>query len=244
LESRKINYHKIKFKDLILFEDDTLLVINKPQGITSLAERNKPESGLLRLGRQYYPGLRLCHRLDKMTTGVLVFAKTDDAFRHVAIQFQKRKVKKHYKAVVLGIHHFEDKNIQLPFKITTKGFRVDKEGKKAWTIFNTEETFRYCSLLDCQPITGRTHQIRVHLSLLKAPIIGDLEYNGPDLYLSDLKKHYKVREPEEEQPLNHFYLLHAQKLSLEHPATSAFVTFEAPYSKNFEVVLKMLRKYK
>ncbi len=243
---KRIKLHTHKFKDWVIFEDDFLLVINKPKGISSLAERLDPNSGLLELAKHHINNdLQLCHRLDKMTTGVLVFAKTPEVYRNISIQFQKKQVKKIYWALVSGVHYFQNHTINLPFTLNSKKIKVDFEnGKQAITIVDTIYNFKNYTLVECKPITGRTHQIRVHLALIKSPIVGDFEYGGQDLFLSEMKRKYKKSSNvEQELSLNHAYLLHAKSLELTHPQTQEPIKFEAEISENFKSCLDLLKKW-
>ncbi len=234
----------INFNDLIIHEDDDILLVNKPVNVSSLDD--KSNRNLNHLAKIYHPELQLCHRLDKMTSGILLMAKGPENYRKMALQFQHRKVQKTYMALVRGVHHFEEREVDIPLLITTnKRVSTHKnDGKKALTVVTTEKTFRNYSLLRCEPHTGRMHQIRVHLLALGCPIVGDELYKGENLMLSTIKRKYKLSgRKEEERPLNHGYLLHAQKLRFTHPATEEEVEFEADFPKNFAVVLKMLEKY-
>ncbi|MEM6806578.1 MAG: pseudouridine synthase, partial [Bacteroidota bacterium] len=138
-----------------------------------------------------------------------------------------------------------DELVDLPLLISTnKRVSVHKqEGKKAQTNINSIEFFKNFSLLACEPITGRMHQIRVHLKALGCPIVGDSLYGGIDIFLSKLKRNYKANNRREEKALNHGYLLHAHSLKFQHPKSGKEVEFSTEVPKNFEVVLKMLRKY-
>lgn len=233
----------INFKDLILHEDEHILLVNKPLMMASLSDKDAKNLNLL--GKKYDPNLRLCHRLDKNTSGVLLMAKTDEAYRHISIQFEKRKIQKTYMTLAPGVHPFQSHVIELPLYISSnKKVTVNhKNGKPSKTIVHGEEIFRNFSLLRCEPVTGRMHQIRVHLAAVGCPIVGDHLYGGRDIVLSEFKRKYKPSGRREEQPINHGYLLHAASLAFEHPATGEGVSFSAPYPKNFEVALKVLRKY-
>ncbi|MCZ6521160.1 MAG: pseudouridine synthase, partial [Bacteroidetes bacterium] len=110
----------IKFTDLILYEDDNLVVVDKPASISTLDDRNDPIN-ILKLARNYLDDLQICHRLDKETSGTLVIAKNPDSYRHMAMQFEQRKVEKIYHAVVEGRHDFIDMEVNEPILITNKG---------------------------------------------------------------------------------------------------------------------------
>ncbi len=233
----------IHFKDLVLYEDDDILIANKPLHTASLDDKSL--RNLNHLSKKYDAELKLCHRLDKMTSGVILLAKGAENYRNIAIQFQKRQVRKCYHTLVGGVHHFDGHEIDLPLMITSnkKVFVNKREGKPSKTLVYTEEVFRNYTLLGCEPVSGRMHQIRVHLAAIKCPIVGDKLYGGEDIMLSRIKRKYKMSERKDEQPINHGYLLHAYSLSFQHPRSGEEVSFSAPHPKNFEVTLKVLRKY-
>ena len=239
----KISQKFVHFQDLILFEDDHILVVDKPLYMASLDD--KSNRNLNHLAKLYNPDLQLCHRLDKNTSGVLLMAKSPENYREISLQFQRRQIKKVYKTLVHGVHRFENQEVDLPLVVSTnkKVFVNRDNGKKSVTIFNTEEIFRNYTLVNCQPITGRMHQIRAHLAAIRCPIIGDSLYGGKDIFLSELKRNYNPSGRKEELPVNHGYLLHAESLTLRHPVTEEEMQFLAPYPKNFSVCLKILENY-
>lgn len=234
--------HKVRFRDLIVFEDEDYLLINKPAFISTLEDRND-DLDIIGMARDYISTAQVCHRLDKETSGALLIAKNPEAYRSASMQFEHRKVKKIYHAVCDGIHAFKELKIDLPIYATKKGVvKISKnQGKEALTFVNTLKAYRRYTLVACQPVTGRMHQIRIHLSSQGAPISGDEQYGGKPFYLSALKKTYNLKKDAEEQPLIKRVALHAQAISFELLNGEA-VSVEAPYPKDFAVVLKQLEK--
>ncbi|TGE21997.1 RluA family pseudouridine synthase [Hymenobacter aquaticus] len=233
----------IDFKDLILFEDDDFVVINKPPFLATLDERVGGAPNILRMAREYSDDMQACHRLDKETSGALALAKNPEAYRHLSMQFENREVKKLYHAVAWGVHQFDNKLVDRSIETTTKGkARLAYKGKPAETYFTTLEPFARHTLVQCVPITGRMHQIRLHLMYLQAPIVGDVVYGGEDFYLSSLKKKFNMKEGEEEQPFIKRFALHAAKLTFARLGGEE-VTIEAPYPKDFRVLVDTLRQY-
>ncbi|MFN3404193.1 MAG: RluA family pseudouridine synthase [Cytophagaceae bacterium] len=236
---------KVDFKDLIIFENEDYILINKPPYLSTLEDRIYGASNVLALSREYNPDARVCHRLDKETSGVLAIAKNDAAYRHLSIQFEDRQVKKLYHAVVHGVHQFEGVDVYLPILALSDGtVKIDKQkGKIAETIFNTIEVFSKHTLVECFPITGRMHQIRIHLNCLKAPIVSDVQYGGEYLYLSSLKKKkFNLKKDTEEQPVMKRVALHAYGLEFE-DLNGKPLSVTAEYPKDFDVLVKQLRKY-
>ncbi|MEO1450745.1 MAG: RluA family pseudouridine synthase [Bacteroidota bacterium] len=231
------------FTQLILHEDDDILVVSKPLHMASLDDKGR--LNLLAMARSHNPDLRLCHRLDRNTSGVILMAKNDESYRNISIQFQERQIRKVYHTLVAGIHSLDGLEIDLPlFVSTNKKVTVShQQGKASLTRVYTETRFGNYTLLRCEPVTGRMHQIRVHLASQGMPIVGDTLYNGQDIYLSGIKRKYKPSGRREESPVNQGYLLHARSLEFTHPVSGEKMTFEAPYPKNFATTLKILGKY-
>lgn len=233
------------FKDLILFENEDFIVINKPPYIASLDQRNsEAEPNILRLAKAYFPDAQIGHRLDKETSGCMVIAKNPEAYRHISMQFEHRQVDKIYHALVEGNQPFKDFLVDLPIlNAGNKNVIIDRyAGKKAETIFNAIQFFKHYTLVACKPITGRMHQIRIHLATQRAPIVGDEMYKGNDVYLSKIKRGYRLPKDEVEQPLIKRFALHARHVSFD-LMNGERITVEAPYPKDYEVLLKLLEKH-
>ena len=230
---------QIKFTDLILYEDDDLVVVDKPANISTLDDRNDPIN-MLKLARNYLDDLQICHRLDKETSGALVIAKNPDSYRHMALQFEQRKVKKIYHAVVEGNHDFIEMEVNEPILIANRGrVKIQGKGKPSITIVKTITKFKRHTLVECRPLTGRMHQIRIHLSHLQAPISGDNRYGGSPLYLSSIKRNYQLKKYQTETPLIKRMALHAAKIKFQ-SVGDQMVEVEAPYPKDFKVLLRQL----
>lgn len=233
----------------IVHEDEYVLVVNKASGLLSLPDRFKPElPNLKELADQHYGKVWIVHRLDRDTSGVLVLAKTEEAHRSLSQQFEKRKVKKHYWALVKGGPGQAEGDIDRP--IAPNPHRpgrmiVSKSGKTALTHYQILESFRGYSLLDVSIHTGRTHQIRVHMKAIGCPLAIDPIYGDEKgIFLSQLKgKSYQMGKGQVERPLMNRLSLHAKLLSFQHPISNEALNFEAPLHKDFKAVLQQLGKW-
>jgi 23S rRNA pseudouridine955/2504/2580 synthase len=232
---------KVDFQNLILLENEDYLVINKPPYLSSLDDRHEAQN-ILDLAKAHTADAQLCHRLDKETSGCLVIAKNPEAYRHLAIQFENRKVDKVYHAVIEGIKDFQQELVDRNLVATNKGIaKVSKEGKSAQTVFSTLKTYYAHTLVECKPITGRLHQIRVHLAYLKSPICGDTMYGGNPLYLSSLKRRFNLKKNTEELPIMQRVSLHAYSIGFE-GLDGKLIQVIAPYPKDFQVLVQQLEK--
>lgn len=232
-----------KFKDMIVFEDDHLIVINKPPLIASLDDRSGKEISILRLAKQYHVDAQVCHRLDKETSGLLLIAKDPETYRLVSIEFERRRVNKIYHAVIEGTHAFDQLKVDLPIlNQGNKNVSIDKaNGKRAETWFQSLVFFKHFTLVECRPVTGRMHQIRIHLATQHASIVSDEMYKGKPVYLSQIKRGYTLGKGQEEQPMMKRFALHAKKLEISLDGKE--YSFEAPYPKDFATLLKQLAKF-
>jgi 23S rRNA pseudouridine955/2504/2580 synthase len=239
-----LKHSKQTFEDMILFEDQDYVLVNKPPFLSTLEDRRE-KVNLLALARNYTDDAQVCHRLDKDTSGVLAIAKNPEAYRHMSLQFEKREVVKRYHAVVDGNHGFQDTLVDLPILKQDDGIvKISKrEGKAAQTYFATLEPYRQHTLVECRPITGRMHQIRIHLSTLNASITGDEQYGGKPFFLSTLKRGFNLKKQTEEQPIIKRMALHAFSLTFKNLAGEE-KTVEAPYPKDMRVLIKQLRENK
>lgn len=235
--------NKLNLQDLLIFENEDFFALNKPPHVSTLSERTSPAKSLLDYARDFEPNAQACHRLDKETSGVILFARHAEAYRHASIQFERRKVTKVYHAVANGLHDLQGIQVYLPLTIGRNNIvYVDKaEGKEAETIFNTLKAYRKHTLVECMPITGRMHQIRVHLSVLGAPIVGDAMYGGADIYLSDIKHKFNLKKDTDEQPLIGRVALHARSLNIE-LLDGQRTMINAEYPKDIRALINQLER--
>jgi len=244
----------------VLFEDESLLALDKPGGLLTSPDRyDAHRPNLMKLlhsgiaagkpwarerGLNY---LMNAHRLDFETSGVILLAKTKPALVALANLFGSEKPLKQYTALVQGTpakDQFEQDAPLAPHLVKHGLVRVDpKNGKRSRTLFEVLEKFSGWTLLRCEPLTGRTHQIRVHLRHAGLPIVGDERYGGKPLWLSRLKRDYRLKRGREERPLISRVALHAEKLTLPHPVTGETLTLTAPWPKELKIAVKYLRQF-
>ena len=219
-------------------------MINKPPFISSLDEREGGELSMLRLAKQYWADAQVCHRLDKETSGCLIIAKNPATYRMVSMQFERRKVKKVYHAVVNGTHQFDNLTVNLPIlNLGNKNVAISRqEGKAAETIFNSLKYYKNYTLVECQPVTGRMHQIRIHLASQRAAIAGDDMYGGQHVLLSNIKRGYRLGKDQQELPIMKRFALHAREVTFKINEEDE-ISVSAPYPKDFATLLKLLDKF-
>ena len=232
----------------IIYEDAALLGFDKPSGLLVAPDRwNKQGENLMALVHaKFGHGVANVHRLDTDTSGVLLCTKTKPALDFLSGQFQAKTAEKVYHALVAGAAAPDEFTVELALRADEgrPGLMraVKKGGKPSVTRFRVLERFRGFSWLECRPLTGRMHQLRVHLAARGLPILNDAFYgNDTRLLLSGLKRGYKGRE--NERPLISRLALHASELTVTHPETRERVTLRAPLPNEFVVALKYLCRF-
>lgn len=227
----------------VVFEDDDFLAINKPPFISTLEDRHEPDN-ILSVYREIYGEVFVCHRLDKETSGCLLLAKNQEAYRQASLAFEGREVEKVYHALIEGRFMDDVIKVDMPLKVGASGnVRIDhRQGKEAETLFRIRENLGNYSLLEAKPISGRRHQIRVHLQYLNFPICGDTQYGGAPIYLSEFKKNYRPAADHEERPLFDRVALHAFSLRLE-GLNGKEISVTCPYPKDLEMILGKIEKF-
>jgi len=229
----------------ILYEDEHLIVLNKPAGLLSIPDRFQPNRPHLRgLLKMTYEDIYVVHRLDLHTSGVILFAKTTNAHQSLSQQLENRKCKKEYWAITYK-PQLESDTINAPIteSLRRKGFyKVHNRGKEAITSYHTIQSWQRYALLSLELITGRTHQIRVHLKFIGASLITDDKYStNSEFFLSQIKK-IKMNREQKERPLLSRSALHARQFTFTHPFTNEVITVTAPLYKDMKAVINQLVK--
>lgn len=232
----------------VIYSDDDFIVLNKRSGILIAADRYNPDAPRLDLmAEKEFGKLYAVHRIDKDTSGLIIYAKNLEAQKGISMQFEQRKVQKTYHALVYGHPLWEDLHVDLALEpdgdarhrtVVNKKF-----GKPSITDFHLIGVCGPYSWIEAKPKTGRTHQIRVHLAANNLSIVCDPLYSGNQkpVRLSEVKRKWNGDE-DEERPLLSRLALHAYKIQFEHPATHEQVTFTAPYARDMEAVRKQFAK--
>jgi len=232
----------------VIYNDDAFVVLNKKSGLLVAADRYDADAPRLDLeAEKEFGKLYAVHRIDKDTSGIVIYAKTEDAHRNLSLQFQNREVQKVYHCLVNGHPLWETLHVTLPLMPDgDKRHRtvVDRRfGKESVTDFRLIGNCGPYSWVEARPHTGRTHQIRAHLSNNGLCIVCDPLYSGNQkpIRLSDFKRKWNG-DPFEETPLLSRLALHAYSITITHPATGEKVTYIAPYPKDLDATRNQLRK--
>jgi 23S rRNA pseudouridine1911/1915/1917 synthase len=232
----------------IIFENEEFIAINKSAGLLSIPDRTQSAPSLKDILKEKYGQIFTVHRLDRDTSGLIVFAKNEASHLFLSQAFESRQVEKIYLGVIAG--ELMNKKGTLDGAImehpTRKGYMtIHQKGKPSATDFEEIESFGLFSLLQFQIHTGRTHQIRVHMQQAGHPIVCDELYgNGQPVFISSIKRKYKLsKDQEEERPILQRLGLHASRIHFSDAQMTPY-TFEAPLPKDMKALLQQLRKWK
>jgi 23S rRNA pseudouridine1911/1915/1917 synthase len=235
-------------KPEIIFENPDFIVINKAAGVLSIPDREGKDPSLKSWLKEKYGVIFTVHRIDRGTSGLILFAKTESAHRHLSVAFEERTVEKIYAGIVQGSLAQKEGSIELglmehPVK---KGVMVvNKKGRTSLTEYEVKEDLGMYSLVQFRIHTGRTHQIRVHMQSLGHPIVCDELYgDARPVLISSFKKNFRLSRAEEsERPILNRLALHSQLLHFQ-DEHGEYHTFEAPLPKDMRALLQQLKKWK
>jgi len=234
----------------IVYEDDDLVVVNKPANLLTIPDRfSHDKPNLYHMLGNEFGKIFTVHRLDRETSGILVFTKTEEAHKELSKQFMDRTVEKIYFALVEGVMHQQEGLIDKPLgphPTHPEKMAVVHGGKPSRTNYKVTETFKHYTFIECSIETGRTHQIRVHLHAIGYPLAVDALYGRQSTFLLSkvkLRKYKMSKYEEEERPLMSRTTLHAGKLVFNHPTSGERITIQADLPKDFAAVVSQLRKW-
>ena len=235
----------------VVYQDHDIVVLNKASGLLVAADRWDPDAqrlDVLATKELCAEGERLfaVHRIDKDTSGLVIYGRTEEAHRTLSMAFENREVEKTYHALVYGRPDWDELDVDIPLRadgdLKHRTIKDKKGGKPARTIFRYIGACGPYSWIEAKPVTGRTHQIRVHLVLSGLTIVCDPLYGKADpLLLSKIKRSWHGDEFEE-RPLLDRLGLHAWKMRIAHPTTKEMMEFTAPYPRDFDTTRKQLAK--
>lgn len=249
-DAEKKGTERVAFKgisSISIFENDDFIVLNKPSGMLSIPDRTQSQPSLKDHLIEKFGGIFTVHRLDAATSGVIVFAKNEATHKHLSQQFENRSTQKIYNGLVLGKLEVPAGIIDEPIEehYAHKGtMMVSDKGKPSLTEYALLEQFRAFSWMQFHILTGRTHQIRVHMKHLGHPIACDELYgDAKPILLSSFKKKFNLaKAAEEERPLLNRLALHAAQLRFTDLNGNAH-SFEALLPKDLRALLQQLRKW-
>lgn len=231
-----------------LYEDDDILVLNKSAGLLSIPDRFDPDiPNLKNVLEEKYSQIYVVHRLDRDTSGILIFAKDAESHKSLNTSFQEQSIERIYHAIVEGCFSEEPIEIDIPLMAdpSKKGRSIPSaRGKSSLTKAKLIENYRRFSKVACKLITGRHHQIRVHLSAIGHPLMVDNFYgNRNEFFVSEIKRNFKLKKDTIEKPLITRNTLHAFSLGFKHPKKNQSIYLEANYPKDFQALTSVLSKY-
>lgn len=241
-------HHFMSFKltDHIIFQNEDFVAINKPSGLLTIPDREGKDVSLKTVLKIAFGNIFTVHRLDRDTSGVVVFALNERTHKHLSQQFEERETAKIYYGLVLGKPVEKEGVINEPIAEhpTKKGqMTVWRKGKESITEFKVLESYRLFSWMQFKILTGRTHQIRVHMKHLGHPIVCDPLYgDGKPIFISQIKSKFKLSQNElEERPILNRLALHSAQLSFKGFDGETY-SLDAPLPKDLRATLNQLDK--
>lgn len=238
----------MKRKVEIVYEDEYLVAVNKPADLLTIPDRFRQDiPNLFAILSADREELYTVHRLDKYTSGGIIFAKDRETHRLLSQQFMDRVPEKYYLAIVDGIPRAKEGEINEPIaeSSTTRGkMLVHQRGKESRTTYEVIESFGNYTFLKLRLYSGRSHQIRVHMAHIGHPLVVDSLYGKRDeFFLSEIKKRkFNLKKGEDERPLMTRQTLHSSMLILPHPISNKKLELEFEAPKDFNAILKQFRK--
>ncbi len=231
----------------IILENDRFLVVDKSSGLLTIPDRIQSSKSLKEMLMEKYGSVYTVHRLDKDTSGLVIFAKNEKTHQYLCSLFENRNIEKYYVGVVIGKPDDSEGKIDAPIAEhpTQKGMMaVHRNGKAALTTYQIIEAHKSFSLVSFQLHTGRTHQIRVHAKQMGHPLaVDDLYGDGKPVLLSSIKSGYKLsKQEDEERPFISRLALHAHKVAFV-DETGEKITIESPLPKEFSALMKQINKW-
>ncbi|MGZ5252941.1 MAG: RluA family pseudouridine synthase [Flavitalea sp.] len=239
---------KMNISSLIVFENDDFVIINKPSGLLSIPDREGKDISVKRLLQEKYGNIFTVHRIDRDTSGIILFAKHEASHKFFSGIFENRSVEKTYRGIVSGTLPDKELTINSPImehSVKKGTMIVHAKGKESITEFKVFEEFGKFTDVEFKILTGRTHQIRVHMANYGHPIVCDAVYGSADpVLLSSLKKKFNLSKNElDERPIMGRLALHAWKLKFTDMHGREF-TFEAEVPKDMRAFCSQLSKLK
>lgn len=232
----------------VIHETKDFIVVNKPAGLLSIPDREGDELSLKKILRDQYGEIYTVHRLDRDTSGIIVFAKNEKAHQHLSVSFEERSVEKYYTGIVKGVPGNKSGTVNAPIaqhSLKRNLMIIHKRGKESITDYEVLEDFGKFALMQFRIHTGRTHQIRIHLQYIGHPVLCDELYgDGSPILLSSIKKNYNLSKSEwEERPILSRLALHSTRLVFTNYDGEKF-DLSAEMPKDLRALLQQLRKLK
>lgn len=238
----------MKIADITIAENNEWIALNKPSGLLSIPDREGKDISLKKMLIEKFGNIFTVHRLDKDTSGVIIFAKNEAAHKYLSQQFENRETRKIYQGIVIGSLENKKGTISAPIMEhpgKNGTMVINRNGKEAITDYEVLDDFKIYSLVQFQIHTGRTHQIRIHAKEMGNPIVCDELYgDGKPVLLSSIKKKFNLSKKEdEEKPIMGRMALHALSLKFTN-MNGETIELEAPLPKDMKAFLQQLAKWK